>query len=159
MIGITLLILIDVPKADMYEWFDLRRIVKLRVGEQNLWGVTTMISESGLEIALTQKLPAYFFDNQPINIEIVEENLRLTCEGVNTGFKDDFFRVRFRFKTVSLNQHRRLVEMLFCRPGQWKHQNAPGELHSLFLIFKILLKPRILFNRKVNVIAMTVSQI
>ncbi|MEH2238582.1 hypothetical protein [Nostoc sp.] len=49
--------------------------------------------------------------------------------------------------------------MLFCHPGQWKQQNAPGELHSLLLLFKILLKPRILFDRKVDVSAMTVSQI
>ncbi|MEH1922564.1 glycosyltransferase family 2 protein [Nostoc sp.] len=159
MIGITILILIDAPKADMYEWFNLRRIVQLRVGDQNLWGVTTMISEAGVEIALTQKLPIYLFAHQLINIGIIEENLWLTGELVSTGFKDESFTVRLRFKSVSLNQHRRLVEMLFCRPGQWKRQNAPGELHSLLLLFKILLKPRILFDKKVDVRAMTVSQI
>ncbi|MEH1822790.1 MAG: glycosyltransferase [Nostoc sp.] len=159
MIGITILILIDAPKADMYEWFNLRRIVQLRVGNQNLWGVTTMISEAGVEIALTQKLPINLFAHQLINIEVIEENLWLTGELVSTGFKDESFTVRLRFKSVSLNQHRRLVEMLFCRPGQWKRQNAPGELHSLLLIFKIFLKPRILFDKKVDVRAMTVSQI
>ncbi|MBN3958964.1 glycosyltransferase [Nostoc sp. NMS8] len=159
MIGITILILVDAPKADMYEWFNLRRIVQLRVGDQNLWGVTTMISEAGVEIALTQKLPIYLFAHQLINIGIIEENLWLTGELVSTGFKDESFTVRLRFKSVSLNQHRRLVEMLFCRPGQWKRQNAPGELHSLLLIFKIFLKPRILFDKKVDVRAMIVSQI
>ncbi len=159
MIGITLLILLDAPKADMYEWFDLRRIVQLRVGDQNLWGVTTMISEGGAEIALNQKLPIYLFAHQPIDIEIMEESLQLTGEVMSTGFKDKFSTVRIRFKSVNLNQHRRLVEMLFCRSGQWKHQNAPGELHSLLLLFKILLKPRILFDKKVDVSAMTVSQI
>ncbi|MEH1850762.1 MAG: glycosyltransferase [Nostoc sp.] len=159
MIGITILILIDVPKADMYEWFNLRRIVQLRVGDQNLWGVTTMISEAGVEIALNQKLPINLFAHQLINIGIIEENLWLTSELVSTGFKDESFTVRLRFKSVSLNQHRRLVEMLFCRPGQWKRQKAPGELHSLLLIFKIFLKPRILFDKKVDVRAMTVSQI
>ncbi|ODH01669.1 cellulose synthase catalytic subunit [Nostoc sp. KVJ20] len=159
MIGITLLILIDAPKADMYEWFDLRRIVQLRVGDQNLWGVTTMISEAGVEIALNQKLPAYLFTNQSIDIEIIEESFKLTGEVMSTGFKDEFSTVRIRFQSVSLNQHRRLVEMLFCRPGQWKHQNAPGELHSLLLLFKLLLKPRILFDRKVDARATKVSQI
>lgn len=159
LISITLLILLDAPKPDMYEWFNLRRIVQLRVGDQNLWGVTTMISEAGAEIALTQKLPVYLFAYQPIDIEIIEENFRLTGEVMSTGFKDEFPTVRVRFESVSLNQHRHLVEMLFCRPGQWKHQNAPGELHSLLLLFKILLKPRILFDRKVDVSAMKVSQI
>ncbi|MEH1826244.1 MAG: PilZ domain-containing protein [Nostoc sp.] len=159
MIGITLLILIDAPKADTYEWFNLRRIVQLRVGDHNLWSVTTMISEAGVEIALTQKLPINLFAHQLINIGVIEESLWLTGEVVNTGFKDESFTVRLRFKSVSLNQHRRLVEMLFCRPGQWKRQNAPGELHSLLLIFKIFLKPQILSDKKVDVRAMTVSQI
>ncbi|MBG1266890.1 glycosyltransferase [Nostoc sp. WHI] len=159
MIGITLLILVDAPKADMYEWFDLRRVVQLKVGEQNLWGVTTMISEVGAEVALTQKLPGYLFAHQPIDIEIIEENLQLTCEVVRTGFKDEFPTVRVKFESITLTQHRRLVEMLFCRPGQWKHKNAPGELYSVLLLFKILLKPRILFNRKVDVSPMTVSQV
>ncbi len=159
MIGITLLILLDAPKADMYEWFDLRRIVQLRVGDQNLWGVTTMISEAGAEIALSQKLPANLSAYQPIDIEIIEESLYLTGEVVSTGFKDEFFTVRVRFESVTLNQHRRLVEMLFCRPGQWKRQNAPGELYSLLLLLKIFLKPRILFDKKVDVSAMKVSQI
>lgn len=159
MIGISLLILIDAPKADMYEWFDLRRVVQLRVGEQNLWAVTTMISEIGAEIALTQKLPVYLFAHQLIDIEIIEENLRLTGEVMHTGFKDGFSTVRIRFESITLTQHRRLVEMLFCRPGQWKHKNALGELHSLLLLFKILLKPRILFNRKVDVSPMAVSQV
>jgi len=53
-IGISLLILVDVPRPDLHEWFNLRRLVRLDVGELSLWGVTTSISEVGAEIALTQ---------------------------------------------------------------------------------------------------------
>ncbi|MDZ8108768.1 MAG: glycosyltransferase [Nostoc sp. DedQUE12a] len=159
LISITLLILLDAPKADMYEWFDLRRVIQLKVGEHKLWGVTRMISEGGAEIALTQKSSVHLFAHQPIDIEIVEENLQLAGEIVHTAIKDDFLIVRVSFKSVSLNQYRRLVEILFCRPGQWKHQNTPGELYSLFLLFKILLKPRILFNKKVEIIPMKVSNV
>ncbi len=155
-ISITLLILLDAPKADMYEWFDLRRVTQLRIDEDNLWGVTTMISEGGAEIALSQKSPVHLFPHQLIDIEIVEENLQLTGEVVGTAIKNDFLIVRVSFKPVSLNQYRRLVEMLFCRPGQWKHKNTPGELYSLFLLFKVLLKPRILFEKKVDINPMKV---
>jgi len=45
--------LVDVPRPDLHEWFNLRRLVRLDVGELSL-GVTTSISEVGAEIALTQ---------------------------------------------------------------------------------------------------------
>ncbi|PHJ66527.1 UDP-glucose-beta-D-glucan glucosyltransferase [Nostoc linckia z18] len=159
LISITLLILLDAPKADMYEWFDLRRVTQLKIGEDNLWGVTKMISEGGAEIAIAQKFPVHLFLHQPIDIKIVEENLQLAGEIVSTGIKDDFLIVRVRFQSVSLNQYRRLVEMLFCRPGQWKHQNTPGELYSLFLLLKILLRPRILFDKKIQITPMKVSNV
>ncbi|MBE9051179.1 glycosyltransferase [Nostocales cyanobacterium LEGE 11386] len=159
MIGITLWILLDAPKADMYEWFDLRRVVQLRIGEQSLWGITTMMSEVGAEIALTQKPHFYLLANQPVDIAITDENLHLSGKIIRTGFKDEFPTVRVKFKSVKLSQHRRLVEILFCRPGQWKHQNAPGELISLFLLFKILLKPRILSKKKMDINPIAVTKI
>ncbi|MBW4645387.1 MAG: glycosyltransferase [Goleter apudmare HA4340-LM2] len=159
MISIALLILIDAPKADIYEWFKLRRVVQLKVGEQSFWGVTTMISEVGVEVALTQKPHLYFSKNQSVNIEITEENLQIAGEIIRTGIHDQFPTVRIQFTSVSVNQHRRLVEMLFCRPGQWKHLQVPGELNSLFLLLKILTKPRILWNKKVDVTPIEVSQI
>ncbi|MCZ0901955.1 cellulose synthase catalytic subunit, partial [Microcoleus sp. HI-ES] len=35
MIGIALLILVDIPKPDIYEWFNLRRVVQLNIGGQS----------------------------------------------------------------------------------------------------------------------------
>jgi len=158
MISIALLILLDAPRRDVYEWFDLRRVVRLKVGKQNLWGVTTMISEVGAEVALTQQPLGNLFANQLVNIEIVEENIRLAGEIVRTGFNNEFPTVRVRFESVNLTQHRQLIEMLFCRPGQWKCQNTPGEFGSFLLLLRILLKPQILFNRKVDVSAIAVSK-
>ncbi len=157
LLGIALLILLDVPKPDLYEWFNLRRVVQLQIGEQKFWGITTMISEIGAEVALTQ--PGNNLDaNLPAILELLEEQLQLPIKIVKTSIKDEFLTVRVAFEQVTLSQHRRLVEILFCRPGQWKRQNTPGELRSLLLIFKILLKPRVLFDRNVEVNAIAVSQ-
>jgi cellulose synthase (UDP-forming) len=158
-LGISLLIMLDAPKSDVYEWFDLRRIVRLRIGEQSFWGITTIISEVGAEIAITQNPPTHLFKNAPVKLEIVDEDLQLEAQIVHVNHKDEFPRVRVKFESVSLTQHRHLVEMLFCRPGQWKRNKTPGELSSLLLILRILLKPRILFNRKVDVSAVAVSQV
>ena len=156
LLGIALLILLDVPKLDVYEWFNLRRVVKLKIGEQKYWGITTMISEIGAEIALTQA--GNNLDTLPVMLEIMEEQLQLPVRIVKTGIKDEFATVRVAFEQVNLSQHRRLVEILFCRPGQWKRQNTPGELRSLLLIFKIIFKPRVLFDRNIDVNAIAVSQ-
>ncbi|NJM72975.1 MAG: glycosyltransferase [Scytonema sp. RU_4_4] len=159
MISISLLILLDAPKLDVYEWFDLRRVVRLSIGKQSFWGVTTIISEVGAEIAVTQNPSTNLCNNMPVQLEIVEENLRFEAHIVHTTFKDEFPTVRVMFDSVNLSQHRHLVEMLFCRPGQWKRNKTPGEFSSLLLILKVLLKPRILFNRKVDVSAVAVSKV
>ncbi|MGB3651544.1 MAG: glycosyltransferase family 2 protein, partial [Rivularia sp. (in: cyanobacteria)] len=159
LIGISLLILLDAPKADVYEWFDLRRVVRLNIDGKTVWGVTTMISEIGAEIALTQQIPPELTPNRSLKLEIAEENLQLNAEIISTGIKDEFPTIRVRFPLVTLPQHRRLVEILFCRPGQWKHKCTPGELQSFILLFKILLKPRILFDRKIDVSAIAVSKV
>lgn len=156
LLGVALLILLDVPKPDLYEWFNLRRVVQLQVGEQKFWGVTTAISEVGAEVALTQ---AGILDtNSSVTVEIVEDELILPARLVPTAYKDEFPIVRVTFEQINLTQHRQLVEMLFCRPGQWKRQDTPGEFRSLLLLFRILLKPRVLFDRKIDINAIAVSQ-
>lgn len=157
LLGVALLILLDVPKPDLYEWFNLRQVVQLQIGEQKFWGVTTAISEIGAEIALTQAgIP--LDTTLPVTMAIAEEQLILPVKLVQTGFKDEFQTVRVVFEQVNLSQHRRLIEMLFCRPGQWKRQDTPGEFRSLLLLFRILLKPRVLFDRKIDINAIAISQ-
>ena len=160
LLSISLLILWDAPKADIYEWFDLRRVVcvNLKKQNQNIWGVTTMISEVGAEIALTQKPPVDLAQIQSINLEIAEENLQLDAQITQVTSKNEFPTIRVKFPLVSIEQHRHLVKMLFCRPGQWKGRCTPGEWQSLLILFKILIKPRILSKRKLDVSATIVSK-
>jgi cellulose synthase (UDP-forming) len=164
MIGIALLILLDVPRPSPYEWFDLRRTVHLRtVGNsaQNFWGVTTMISEIGAEVALTQAgFPRLAPEETlPIEIEILEHQLILPGQVTQVGIAGEFPTVKIFFEPLSLVQQRQLIEMLFCRPGQWKSRHTPGEIQSLLLLFRILLRPRVLFNRNDYVSTVSVSQI
>jgi cellulose synthase (UDP-forming) len=161
LIGISLLILLDVPKPDLYEWFDLRRSVRLDVAGQTLWGVTTKISEVGAEVALTQLGLQTLTKGEtlPVTLEILEEAVLLQGQITQTGVSGQFPSVQIVFEQITLSQQRTLVEMLFCRPGQWKHQDTPGELQSLWLLLKILLKPRVLFDRQRKVSVVSVSQV
>jgi cellulose synthase (UDP-forming) len=172
MLGIALLILLDVPRPDPYEWFDLRRTVKLEVEADELaqgsvepenlvfWGVTTMISEGGAEVALTQAGFPRLAEGEslPIQLNFQENPLTIAGVAVRTGTQDEFPTVRIQFEPLALPQQRRLTEMLFCRPGQWKRRNSPGELRSLLLLFQILLKPRVLFDQDLEVRAISVAK-
>ncbi|HBB33675.1 MAG TPA: cellulose synthase catalytic subunit [Cyanobacteria bacterium UBA8803] len=160
MLGIALLILVDVPQPDLYQWFELRRVVKLQAGEEKWWGVTAKISQVGTQIELTQSglSPIPAGETLPIALEILEEGISLTGQITQTSWTGEFPTVRILFDPLPLPQQRRLVEMLYCRPGQWKHQQTPGELRSLLLLFKILLRPRVLFDRNPEPTAIAVSQ-
>ena len=159
MIGITLLILLDVPKPDLYEWFDLRRVVQINVAGQNYWGITKIISEAGAQVIMTQLPPISSNEPLPVTLAIMEEEIYLQGQIIYTGFADEFPTLQVTFEQLSLSEHRRLVEMLFCRPGQWKRRDTPGEISSLLLIFKILLRPRVLFDRNRGISAIAVSKV
>lgn len=166
MLGITLIILLDIPLLDVYTWFDLRRVVRLRIidslGElptQTWWGITTMISETGAQIAVTQGgLPRLSRgETLPVELEIVEEQLHLRGTLVGDGMDGEFPCVQVSFAPYSLEHQRRLVETLYCRPGQWKRWKTPGELQSLWLMLRILFRARIL-TRDTQVKVTTVAK-
>jgi cellulose synthase (UDP-forming) len=161
MISISLLILLDAPRTSVYEWFQLRRVVQVKMAEQMDWGVSTKLSEVGAEIALTQHPHTFNLTSQiphKIDLEIIEENLKLT--GIVTHYHQtgEYPILKVEFENVTLAQHRTLVKMLFCRPGQWKSHQTPGELKSIQLLMKALLKPRFIFERRREDHPMFVSQ-
>jgi cellulose synthase (UDP-forming) len=87
-----------------------------------------------------------------MTLAIMEEQVKLHALLTKVTWQEDEFPViRVQFRNVTTSQHRRLVEMLYCRPGQWKRRASPGELTSLFLLLKTLFVPRILFDRRINI--------
>ena len=165
-IGAALLILLDVPKPDLHEWFNLRRLVKIQLNspenkQQEFWGVTTRIAEVGADISLTQKgLPRLSKgETLPIVLSILEENIVLQAKITESEFSEDFPTIGVIFEKLTLEQERQLVTLLFCRPGQWQRRNSPGELQSLWLLLTILLRPKVLFERDSKINAIKVAQV
>ncbi len=162
-IGAALLILLDVPRPDVNEWFNLRRSIKLELQEANqktYYGITTRISEVGADISLTQAGIGKLIEGEtiPVNISILEENIALSGNITAADICEDFYLVHVNFNPPALEHERKLVALLFCRPGQWKRRNTPGELHSLWLLCKILLRPKVLFDRNPKINAINVAQ-
>ncbi|MEM6520282.1 MAG: PilZ domain-containing protein, partial [Cyanobacteria bacterium P01_C01_bin.70] len=157
MLGLALLILLDAPRPSPYEWFNLRRIAHVKFPpvngvETSTWGTTTMISEVGAEIELTKAdtLPAALQTGQTIDLELVDEHVTLPATLVNHRTEKGLPVLTFQFATLNLPQQRRLIELLFCRPGQWQSRCSPNELQSLWLILKSVIRPRFLTERRVN---------
>lgn len=163
-IGAALLILLDVPKPNLHEWFNLRRTVKIVLktqAEKTFFGVTLRLSEVGADVSLTQTGIPRLSKGETIPIEfcILEENITLPGKIVNTGTCEDFFIIHLAFDRLNLPQQRDLLTLLYCRPGQWKSKKAPGEIASLWLLIKVLLRPRVLFDRRPSITTIKVAQV
>jgi len=154
-IAAAIFALIDAPKSENDDQFELRKIIRLELANQTFWGITSKLSEVGAEIEITREFidttqyQNFLLSAQslPVQLDIIDEQVKLTAEIISSTLVDSYLTLKVKFKRVSLSQHRQLVKMLFCRPGQWKERQAPGELYSLFLIVKTLLKPPFLRNR------------
>lgn len=155
-LSVAILSLIDVPKADPYDWFHLQKIVKLEQAGNVCWGITKMISEGGIILTFNQ-FPAFLKTQKSVSLHLVEENLQLFGEITDFQQSKTVHQAEIMFKNVNLEQHRHLIQLLFCRPGQWKHHEAPGEFQSLGLLMRILLRPKLLFDRQPTRKAMDVS--
>jgi cellulose synthase (UDP-forming) len=142
MIAVALIILIDVPRTDPYEYFDLQQRVKISFGNQAYWGTTTMLAEIGCYLTLPKSL-VLINDSLPVSLEILELNLKIT----GIAIKSDTKTINVLFDPLSLSQQRQLIPLLFCRPGQWRHARSPGEFRSIWLLLKVLLRPQ-LFTRQ-----------
>ena len=143
-IGAALVVMLDAPNPDVYEWFPLRHNVLLSDASQTVWGVTQRLSEVGAEIELRQHAPL----NTSVTLDV--EGLKLQGRITWSQAIAKFPTVQIRFEQVSLAQYRRLVEMLYCQPGQWQPRQTPGELSSLWLLLKVSLRPLALFRHKLK---------
>lgn len=177
MLSVALLILIDVPRPSPFEWYNLRRTVRLNVEDGaespagfvaadagrspasvfSVWGMTTALSEIGAEVELTQK-NLLMASPMQATLEFVEEGFTVQTAIERVDSSSEFFKVRLRFESLPLKQRRRLIELLYCRPGQWRDRCSPNEFQSLWLLLKVLLRPRVLFDRKVDIRPIRVAQ-
>ncbi|MEO1300334.1 MAG: glycosyltransferase [Cyanobacteria bacterium J06636_16] len=169
MLGIALLILLDAPRPSPFEWFNVQRIARVKLPSVASsqteaairWGYTTMISEVGAEFAFTKpgNLTPAMLASQPVELELVDE--QITLPGTITQFqtKDELPTLTVEFAPLTLAQQRQLTELLFCRPGQWKNRCSPNELQSLWLIIKSVLRPRFIFDRRVETRPVIVSKV
>jgi cellulose synthase (UDP-forming) len=169
MLGIALLILLDAPRPSPFEWFKIQRAahvtVNAEIAGQNepfqLWGFSQMISETGATIAFTQPLHRLPLDlrSQAITLELPDEKITLPGIVTQVSQGEEFPLLTVQFEALTLAQQRPLIELLYCRPGQWQSRCAPNEFYSLWLILKSVFRPRFIFERRADVRPVLVGQV
>jgi cellulose synthase (UDP-forming) len=143
-ITVAMITLLDLPKPSFYEWFKVQKEVNIYSEQNSYQGVTQKISEEGIEILLEQPVNLA----TEVTVEILPQLLILSGKITRTYIQDNALRAIVKFPNLTIEQHRELVEMLYCRPGQWRRRYTPNELQSILILFKLLLRPLIFLNRK-----------
>lgn len=143
-IFVAMMTLLDLPKLSFFEWYEHHKEVNLYGDRQVYQGKTTRVSEEGIEISLDSSvhLPT------EIMVELIPEVLMLDAKVTHSHLKNGDLNAIIKFQNVTTEQHRELVEMLYCRPGQWERRNTPSELQSVLILFKLLLRPLMFINAK-----------
>jgi cellulose synthase (UDP-forming) len=131
-LGISILVMLDVPKANPYEWFEEKYSVSLTIGDRVYSGMTKLVSEIGAEIEIGEKVE---FTAKPVTLEIREEKLELRSKIIDIRDRT----IQIEFDRLNLEAERQLLEILYCRPGRWKHQQTPGEFKSIYLLANSIL--------------------
>ncbi len=142
-ITVAMMTLLDLPKPSFYEWYDHQKEINIYSDRQVYQGITQKISEEGVEILLSQQ----FKLASEVMIELIPEVLILSGKVTRSQLQNDDLRAIIKFQDVSIEQHRELVEMLYCNPGQWKIRQTPNEFQSVFILFKLLLRPLMFLKR------------
>ncbi len=146
-ITVAMMTLLDLPKPSFYEWFDRKKEVNIYSGQVVYPGITQKVSEEGVEIFLEQTTNLA----TDVVVELIPEILFLSGKITRSYLQDGSLRAVIKFQNLSLEQQRELVQMLYCRPGQWLIRNTPNELQSVLILFKLLLRPLMFLNsKKVN---------
>ena len=81
---------------------------------------------------------------RPVELQIGETGLTLKGWAWLNSDRQNGTTVQIEFEALTTAQSRQLIELLYCRPGQWQRRTTPNELHSLWLIGKTLVCPPIL---------------
>ena len=143
-IAVSMMVLLDLPKPSFYEWFEMRREINIYSDRSIHQGITQKISEEGVEIAIDPSINLA----TDIVVELIPEVLIVSGKITRSCLQGDTLRAIVKFSDLSLEQHRELVNILYCSPGRWQRKNTPSELQSAVILFKLLLRPLIFLNAK-----------
>ncbi len=143
-ISVAMMALLDLPKPSIYEWYDYKKEIGIYSDRSCYGGMTRKISEEGIEIELAHSADLA----TDVMVELIPEVLFISGTITRSHIENNSLRAVVKFDSLSIEQHRELVEMLYCRPGIWQRRNTPNEIQSVLILFRLLLRPLTFLNAK-----------
>ena len=143
-ISVAMMALLDLPKPSFYEWYDYKKEIGVYSDRYSYGGITRKISEEGVEIELSRSATLA----NDVMVELIPEVLFISGTITRSHIENNSIRAVVKFNSLSIEQHRELVEMLYCRPGIWQRRNTPNEIQSVLILLKLLLRPLTFLNAK-----------
>jgi cellulose synthase (UDP-forming) len=145
-VGLAILSLIDIPKASLNFRLDRNYPIQLKIDDQAIHGRVKKISEIDAEVVILSSdlSDASLQRGSLITLEILNESLELKSRITRVHRNSSDLTLELSFEEMNLSQRRRLVELLFCQPGQWRPQKAPSELRMFWLLLRSVFYPRVL---------------
>lgn len=143
-IVVAMIALLDLPKLSFFEWYEIKKEINVYSDRTVYPAVSSRVSEEGVEIVLDDAIDLA----TDVVVELIPEVLFLSGKTTRTYVRDGSLKAVVEFHNVSTEQHRALVELLYCRPNRWQRRNTPNELQSAVILFKLLLRPLMFLNTK-----------
>lgn len=131
-LALSLLVMLDIPKFDSYQWLTMRKKVRIITPNQNYESFTDKLCEIGAEINLNSsgEIPTQG------KIEFISDGLLLEFKTIKNYDRNN--TIKIIFTRVSLSEYRQLIKMIFCPPNRWNYQQTPRELKSFWLLIRAL---------------------
>ncbi|NJL82692.1 MAG: glycosyltransferase [Chloroflexaceae bacterium] len=141
-ISVALQAFCDAPNTDQDEWFNRQDLIQLSKGDRHRYRAQTVqVSEGGAKVALRDTLmTSEFKPGECLELSFTAESLTVTAQVKTIRAIANGINLELEFTSLGLGEQRRLIEMLYCQPGQWPETRSPGELQLLWLLSQSLFR-------------------
>ncbi len=144
-IFICVLACIDRPVRRRHDRFPLETIARLRIGSQEVWGVTQDVSESGLTMALTDRVVA--LEGSDALLELPQSKLTLPSRIVRRTSKHGYPVLGLEFLPQTVDQEEALIRLLYNENVWFQKLNRVGIVDSFLILIGSLWRAEPLVRR------------
>lgn len=136
---------IDRPVRRRHDRFPLETIARLRIGSQELWGVTQDVSEGGLTMALTDRVVT--LEGSDALLELPQSKLTLPSRIVRRTSKHGYPVLGLEFLLETADQEEALIRLLYNENVWFQKLNRVGIVDSFLILIGSLWRAEPLVRR------------
>ncbi|PZV16020.1 MAG: glycosyl transferase [Pseudanabaena sp.] len=149
--AVAVLSSIDQPERREVDRFPLCAFCKITIDDKAYWGYTNDLSEEGASLTLNKNNElAKIHNSQDGLLEFVEHGFNVKCTVIRFANQDRFANVALKFQDVALEQHQKLIVLLYCSLEWWKERKKPNGIDVNLEIFSALFNSKSLLSTHKN---------